>query len=267
MISIFLGFIQGVGEFLPISSSAHLILIPFLLGFDGNSLAFDVALHFGTLIAIVLVFFKEYLNLLKGVYLKVKTKENNKENNLFWYLVAATIPGAILGLLLENLVENVFRNEIFLIALFLGMMGVIIYVVDKFAEKKYNNIEKDLYELGFKETFLIGLSQVIAIFPGFSRSGTTMVTGRLLGASREATTKFSFLLSVPIIFGAAILKLPEMLDEFSIDMILGIISSAFFGVLSIKFLLTFIKKHDFKVFAFYRLLISALVITKLILIS
>lgn len=267
MISIFLGFIQGVGEFLPISSSAHLILIPFLLGFEGNSLAFDVALHFGTLMAIVFVFLGEYLKLLKGVYFKLVKKEDSPENNLFWYLVLATIPGAVLGLLLESLVEEVFRNSIFLIALFLGIMGVIIYVVDKFAQKKYVDNEKSLYELGFRETFLIGLSQVIAIFPGFSRSGTTMVTGRLLGASREATTKFSFLLSVPIIFGATLIKLPDMIDEFSMDMVLGIISSAIFGVLSIKFLLSFIKKHDFKVFAFYRLLLAALVITKLILIS
>ena len=265
MISILLGLIQGVGEFLPISSSAHLILIPYLFNFEAGGFTFDIALHFGTLIAIVIVFSKDYLNLLQGVFKKVVKKEDNKENRLFWYLVLATIPGAILGLLLEGLVEDVFRKSIFLIALFLGIMGVIIFIADKIASKVYIGREKGLYELGFKETFLIGLSQVIAIFPGFSRSGTTMVTGRILGASREATAKFSFLLSVPIIFGATILKLPDMIETFSTDMIIGIVSAAVFGILSIKFLLAYIKNHDFKVFAYYRLIISLAVIIKIIL--
>lgn len=264
LINIFLGLIQGVGEFLPISSSAHLILVPYLFNFENNSLAFDVALHFGTLVAVIIMFSKDYLILLKGVYKKTIKKEDNKENKLFWYLVLATIPGAIIGKLLEDLVENTFRSSIFLIAFFLAVMGLIIYFADKFAEKKFKNKEKDLYQLSLKDTFLIGISQVIAIFPGFSRSGTTMMTGRLLGASKEATAKFSFLLSVPIILGATILKLPDMISEFNINMLIGIVSSAIFGILSIKFLLSYIKKHDFKVFAFYRVIFALIIIVKIL---
>jgi undecaprenyl-diphosphatase len=142
-------------------------------------------------------------------------------------------------------------------------MGLIIYFGDKWAEKRYKK-QTDLEHITLKQSLIIGLSQALAIFPGFSRSGTTIVTGRLLGMTKEGIAKFSFLLATPIVFGATILKFNDMLNELSFNLILGIVISAIFGMISIKFLLNYIKKHDFAIFAYYRLILALLVILKLI---
>jgi len=261
--SILLGIVQGIGEFLPISSSAHLVLVPYLFNFPEHSLAFDVALHFGTLIAVFMVFWKDWLVLVKGVFNKVIHKKDSFENKMFWYLVLATIPGALIGKLLEDYIETVFRKLPILIAIALAVMGILIYIGDKWAEKHYKK-QTNYEKLSLKQTFLIGLSQALAIFPGFSRSGTTMLVGRLLGASREACAKFSFMLSTPIIFGATILKFSDLLGEFNLSLVVGIITSAIFGILSIKFLLNYIKKNDFAIFAYYRLIFALIIIIKFI---
>ena len=261
--SIILGIVQGIGEFLPISSSAHLILVPYLFGFPEHSLAFDVALHFGTLIAVLTVFYKDWIKLVRGVFNKVVHKKNSFENKMFWYLVIATIPGALIGKLLENYVENIFRGLIPVIAIALAVMGVLIYVGEKWAQKHYKK-PTEYKDLTLKQTFIIGLSQALAIFPGFSRSGTTILAGRLMGVSREACAKFTFMLSTPIIFGATALKFPSMIDEFNLNLVIGIITAAIFGIISIKFLLNYIKKKDFAIFAYYRLILAAIVLIKVI---
>ena len=261
--SILLGIVQGVGEFLPISSSAHLVLVPYLFDFPEHSLAFDVALHFGTLIAVLMVFWKDWLILVKGVFNKVVNKKDSFENKMFWYLVIATIPGALIGKLLEEYVENVFRKLPLLIAIALAVMGILIYLGDKWAEKHYKN-QTSYEKLSLKQTFLIGLSQALAIFPGFSRSGTTILTGRLLGASREACAKFSFMLSTPIIFGATVLKFGDLISQFNLNLFIGIVTAAIFGIISIKFLLNYIKKNDFAIFAYYRLIFALIVVLKFI---
>lgn len=266
--AIILGIVQGIGEFLPISSSAHLILIPYLLNFNLSltsdaHLAFDVSLHFGTLIAVLLVFYQDWLSLLSGAYQNVVQKKQTFEGKMFFYLVYATIPGALIGKLLENYIENYFRSMIIAIAILLAVMGALIYIGDKWSEKKYSK-PKEFNELDFKTTFLIGLSQAFAIFPGFSRSGTTMLTARLLGVSRSAAAKFSFLLSAPIIFGAAMLKFEDLINNINTNIIAGIITSAIVGFISIKFLINYIKKHDFSIFAYYRFLIAIIIIIKFI---
>jgi undecaprenyl-diphosphatase len=260
---IILAIVQGIGEFLPISSSAHLILIPYLFNFEHNSLAFDIALHFGTLIAIVTIFYQDWINLFKGFFNKILYKKDSNENKLFMYLVIATIPGALFGKLFEDYIEGFFRKQPLYIALALAFMGLIIYFGDKWAEKRYKK-QTDLEHITLKQSLIIGLSQALAIFPGFSRSGTTIVTGRLLGMTKEGIAKFSFLLATPIVFGATILKFNDMLNELSFNLILGIVVSAIFGMISIKFLLNYIKKHDFTIFAYYRLILALLVILKLI---
>jgi len=266
--AIILGIVQGIGEFLPISSSAHLILVPYLLNFNlelNNSaqLAFDVSLHFGTLIAVLLVFYRDWLNLVNGAYQNIIHKKNTFEGKMFLYLVYATIPGALIGKLLENYIEVYFRNMILAIAILLAIMGALICLGDKWSEKHYKK-PKNFNELNFKETFIIGLSQALAIFPGFSRSGTTMLTARILGINRQAAAKFSFLLSAPIIFGATMLKFNDLINNFSLNIFIGIFTSAIVGFISIKFLLNYIKKHDFSIFAYYRFLIAAIVIIKFI---
>lgn len=260
--SILLGIIQGIGEFLPISSSAHLIIIPYLFNWSEHSLAFDVALHFGTLIAVLFVYFKDWWELFKGAFNKVVYKKNSFNNKMFWFLVLATIPGALIGKLFEEPIENVLRSNYVIIAIALAVMGILIYLGDKWAAKKYKNKETDFEHLTLKQTFIIGLSQALAVIPGFSRSGTTILTARLMGVSRSAAAKFTFLLSVPIIFGATVLKLPDMIIGFSPELIVGIIVSAVVGVISIKFLLRYIKKHDFAIFAYYRVIIAIIVLVK-----
>lgn len=259
--AIILGIVQGIGEFLPISSSAHLILVPFLFGWEESSMAFDIALHFGTLLAVLVVFFKEWWNLFIGALNDFKDKKRTSEGKMFWYLVIATIPGALAGLLLDDIIENVFRNKIWLIALFLAIMGVLIYLGDMWATKHYKK-ETTYDKITLKQAFLVGCSQAFAVFPGFSRSGTTILAGRLMGISKEAITKFTFLLSVPIICGATILKVGDL--ELTNEVIIGIVTSFVVGIISIKFLLSYIKKHDFSVFAFYRIIIAIIVYIKLI---
>ena len=260
--AIILGVIQGIGEFLPVSSSAHLILVPFLFNFSLSmstkaKLAFDVALHFGTLISVIVVFWKDWLNLFKGAFNKVFKHENSFENKMFWYLVCATIPGALIGYLFEDVIENVLRSNILLIALCLAIVGVLIYVGDMWASKHYKK-ETTYEKMTFKQTFLIGLSQSLAVIPGFSRSGITILTGRLLGVSREGVAKFTFLLSTPIIFGAAVLNIKDLM--FTKEVILGIAIAAITGIICIKFLLNYVKKHDFKVFGIYRIILGILVL-------
>ena len=259
--SIVLGIVQGVGEFLPISSSAHLVLVPYLFGWEESGLAFDVALHFGTLLAVLAIFFKDWWNLFMGAVRKVTKKEDSTENKMFWYLVIATIPGALVGFILDDVIENVFRKQIWLIALALAVMGVLIYIGDKWASKHYKK-ETSFDKITLKQAFIVGCSQALAVIPGFSRSGTTILTGRLMGISKDAVTKFTFLLSVPIIFGATILKVGDL--TFSIEVVVGVLTSFVVGVLSIKFLLSYIKKHDFSVFAFYRVILALIVFVKLI---
>lgn len=267
--SIILGIVQGIGEFLPISSSAHLIIVRFLFGFKemqpAFEVAFDVALHFGTLIAVLAVFWKDWLKLFKGAFNKVVHKKDSFDNKMFWYLVLATIPGAIIGYLLEGVIETAVRGNMIIIATLLALMGIFIYLGDKYAEKKYKGRETEFEKLSLSQTFCIGLSQALAVFPGFSRSGTTILAARLMGVSREAAAKFTFLLSVPIIAGAAVLKFPEFIAGFTPTLLIGIVVAAIVGVLSIKFLLRYIKKNDFAVFAYYRVIIAIVVLAKVFL--
>ena len=259
--AVILGIVQGIAEFLPISSSAHLILIPYLLGWEESSLAFDVALHFGTMMAVLVVFFKDWWDLFIGAVKDIKNKEKSTNGKMFWYLVVATIPAALAGLLLDDVIENVVRNNIWVIAIALAVMGVLIYLGDKWAQKHYKK-ETKFDDISLKQSFLVGISQAFAVIPGFSRSGTTILAGRLMGISKDDITKFTFLLSVPVICGATILKVGDLV--FTKEVIIGIISSFAMGVISIKFLLNYIKKHDFSVFAFYRVILAIIVLVKLI---
>ena len=199
-----LGLIQGIAEFLPISSSAHLIIFRDIFGIGKGmslnmELAFDIALHLGTLLAIAVYFFKDFFNMIiKGLTKGVKD-ENGK---LLWYLIAATIPAAIVGVLFEDSIENIVRKNYFLIAAALMIMGIIIYLADK-----YSKSTKNLKNISLIDSIIIGCSQVFALIPGFSRSGTTIAAGRLIGIKKDEAAKFSFYLSAPVVCGAVVLKL------------------------------------------------------------
>lgn len=242
------GIIQGIGEFLPISSSAHLVVAPWLFGWRDPGLAFNVALHLGTLIAVVVFFWKDWLNLIVAGISRPKTDEGK----LFWFLMAATIPGAAIGKLFEETAETVFRNPA-LIGAMLLIMGIILYGVDRLGRK-----ELEINNLGFLKSFLIGLSQAIAIIPGVSRSGITLTTGVLLGLTRENAARFSFLLSTPIILGAGLLKIKDLMHTQveTTPLLIGIVTSAIVGLLSIKFLLEYLKTKGFGLFALYRIILG-----------
>ena len=257
--AIILGIVQGIGEFLPISSSAHLILVPYLFGWQQSGMAFDIALHFGTLMAVLVVFFREWWTLFMGAVKRITKGKESFDNKMFWYLVLATVPGAVIGFLLDDIVENVFRTKIWLIATALAVMGVLIYLGDRWADKHYK-IETDFKHISLKQALFIGLSQALAVIPGFSRSGTTILTARLMGLSKSAATKFTFLLSVPIIAGATVLKLPDL--ELSLETGIGVVVSFVVGLFAIKFLLNYIKKHDFSVFAIYRVVFAIIILVK-----
>lgn len=250
--SIILGIIQGLTELLPISSSAHLTLIPWMFNWEGLSESFDVALHFGTLLAIGLFFFKDWIQLIKGGFNQVVKKEKTTEGRMFWYIVLATIPGGIIGFLLDHFLEDALKAPL-IIAFALIIMGILLYVIDKKCESKIT------YEkMGLKETFLIGLAQALAFIPGVSRSGSTMTVARLLKVDRESAARYSFMLSAPIVLAATIFKLASF--EFSIPFFLGVLASFIVGFAVIKFLLQYLKKGSFKGFAIYRVILGLVVI-------
>lgn len=250
--ALILGIVQGLTELLPISSSAHLNLIPWIFNWDIPE-SFDVALHFGTLLAIGIFFFKDWIGLIKGGYNQVVKKEKSTEGKMFWYLVAATIPGGAIGFVLDHFIGDGLAKMPLLIAIALILMGIILYIADKKAPSNtsYENMT-------FKQTFLIGLSQALAFIPGVSRSGVTMTAGRIMGVDRESTAKYSFMLSAPIVLGATLYKFKDFV--FNIPFVVGVLASFLVGIAVIKFLLQYLKKGSFKVFAIYRVVVGVAII-------
>ena len=251
--AVILGLVQGLGEFLPISSSAHLVLVPWLFQWEDPGLTFDIALHLGTLIAVAVYFWRDWLRL----FSKGFTDTKSTDGRLFWYLVAATIPGAAIGFLLEKHAETIFRNPA-LIACMLILLGIILYWADRRGAK---NI--DVKNISFGTSLLIGISQALAIIPGVSRSGITMTTGLFFGLTREAAARFSFLLSAPIIFGAAVVKLPHVISHPAMitgNFIIGMVVSCITGIAAIGFLLRYVQTKTFLPFVWYRFVLGVLVI-------
>ena len=262
--ALILGIVQGLTELLPISSSAHLFLIPWFFNWDIPE-SFDVALHFGTLLAIGLFFFKDWIRLIKGGYKQLVKKEKSRDGTMFWYIVIATIPGGIIGFILDKFAEDILTKPV-IIAIALMVMGIVLYFIDKTSKRK-----TDYAHLNLRQTFIIGVSQALAFIPGVSRSGITMTTGRALGVKREAVAKYSFMLSAPIVLAATIFKLKDFIAFFKvadtngiIAFIIGVVSSFIVGIFVIKFLLNYLKKGSFKVFAIYRVIIGILVIAAII---
>ena len=257
-----LGFVQGIAEFLPISSSAHLIIFRDIFGIGSGmsanmDLTFDIALHFGTLLSIGVFFFKDFIKMIQKGFTKGVKDDDGK---ILWYLVAATIPAAIVGVLFEEAIENVVRSNYVVIAIALAVMGIIIYLADKFSKET-----KTIKKMTLKDAILVGCSQVFALIPGFSRSGTTIAAGRVLGLDRESAAKFSFFLSAPVVLGAVCLQLIKG-TAFSViaanlgTFILGILVSFVIGLLCIKYLLKYLQKHNFKIFMIYRVVLGAVVL-------
>ena len=254
--AIVLGIIQGLSEFLPVSSSAHLTLAPWLFGWPDPGLDFDVALHLGTLIALVWFFWQEWMTLARALFaiLKKGRVETESERRLLW-VVIATIPGGIAGFLLQHYAESVFRRPA-LIGAMLIVMGIILWIVDRRARQ-----DRALDTMRWTDAVAVGLAQMFAIIPGVSRSGSTITAGRALRFSRESAAVFSFLLSLPIITAAVVFEGRHAIrDGLNAPLFVGIIASAISGWLAISVLLKYISRHSYGVFAAYRLVFGALVL-------
>lgn len=264
--AIILGIVQGLTELLPISSSAHLNLFPWLFNWGEMNASFDVALHIGTLFAILAFFAKDWVSLIKGGYAQVIKKEKSTEGKIFWYIVIATIPAGILSLVLDKISEkiieisaNTFKVEqisveMILIAIALIVMGIILYIVDK---KSKSNVEYK--DITLKQSVLISISQALAAaFPGVSRSGITMTVGRKMGIDRESVAKYSFLLSTPIVAAAALYEMKHFV--FDLSFFVGVAVSFIVGLFVIKFLLNYLKKGSFKIFAIYRVILGIVIL-------
>jgi len=243
-----LGLVQGLSEFLPISSSAHLSLVPYVFGWEDPGLAFDVALHLGTLAAVLWYFRLEWIALARAGFEILSTRKiETDEQRRALFLVIATIPGAIGGLLLQKYAETVFRDPK-LTAVALIVMGTLLWAADRYAKQA-----RELTNLRWTDALLIGIAQVFALIPGVSRSGSTMTAGRALGFDRTSAATFSFLMSMPITAAAAVIKVPEALREgITLPIVVGILASGISGWLAISVLLRYVSTKSFGVFALYR---------------
>lgn len=247
-----MGVIQGLSEFLPISSSAHLALTPWLLGWPAPGLAFDVALHLGTLIALVWFFWQEWITLAKAFFaiLKKRKLETESERRVA-FVVVATIPGALAGYLLQDYAKTIFRTPA-LTGVMLIVMGVILWAVDRAARE-----DRGITNMTWRDAMFIGLAQMFAIVPGVSRSGSTITAGRALALTREAAAVFSFLLSLPIITAAVVFEGRHAIENgITAPVVAGVVASAVSGWLAISVLLKFIARNSYGVFALYRLIVG-----------
>ncbi len=254
--SLVLGAVQGITEFLPISSSAHLILFPWLFETSDQGLVFDVALHLGSLLAIVFVFRSEWLRLFgkAGSLFKNRLKPQDHDQKMVYFLIVATVPAAVAGYFLSDLAKGAFRSP-YIIVFTLVFYGVLLILADKYGRK-----EKGFEEISLKDALLVGLAQVLALVPGTSRSGVTITAGLFGGLKKKEAARFSFMLLAPIIFGAGVLKVPEIpSDQFlSVPLWTGVLSSLVFSLLAIKFVLKYVERHSYKIFAYYRFGLAAL---------
>jgi undecaprenyl-diphosphatase len=248
-----LGVIQGLSEFLPISSSAHLALAPWAFGWQDPGLAFDVALHLGTLIALVWFFWQEWVTLTRAFFgIVAKRRVETESERRFVWVTIATIPGAAAGYLLQDYAKTIFRTPA-LTGLMLILMGVVLWLVDRGARQ-----DRGLETMRWTDAVAIGVAQMFAIIPGVSRSGSTITAGRALRFSREAAAVFSFLMSLPIITAAVVFEGRHAIEGgITAPLVVGVVASAVSGWLAISVLLKFIARHSYGVFAAYRLVIGA----------
>jgi undecaprenyl-diphosphatase len=269
-----LGIVQGLTEFLPISSSAHLILVPWLFGWKSEGIVFDVYVHVGTAVAILAYFWREWWTLAMEMIRGLMTGQpfGNPQRKLGWYLIVGTVPAAVIGILFEKQVEETLRSP--LVTVFtLAALGLVLYVADRSSRQ-----ERTLNKFGLGDSILIGMSQAIALIPGVSRSGITMSTALFRDADRSSAARFSFLLATPIIVGAGLLKSwhlvkairhPELMGladaanpaqiSWSV-LIVGIFFAALTGFLCIRYFLRYLQKGSFLPFVIYRFALALVVL-------
>ncbi len=267
--AIILGIVQGATEFIPVSSSAHLIIVPWLFGWNDpalTSLSFDVALHLGTLLAVLVFFARDWIRLIGAWLMSIREHKigADPDRRMAWFVVIGTIPGGIVGVLAESKIDALFHQPgapisplaIIIMAIIIALLGSALFIADRVSSHV-----KEGQKLTLKEVLIIGFAQALAVFPGVSRSGSTITAGLALGLKRDAAAKFSFLLSAPIIAGAGLksvfdvyhaLKAGSIASSELILFPIGVIAAAISGYLCIGFLMNYLQKHRIDVFVFYR---------------
>lgn len=267
--ALIMGIVQGLTEFLPVSSSAHLLLVPHLFGWDDvfiNSLAFSVMLHIGTLAALLIYFAQDWIRLVPaGISAVVERSfDGNEDRRLAWLLVAATIPAAVVGFLLEDVIATAFRDVV-LVAAMLVVGGGILWLADRIGART-----REIEDITFPVAVALGAAQAIALVPGISRSGISIAAGRLVGLDRPAAARFSFLMATPITAGAALFEVRKLIGgEAGVDasigpLIVGVTASFISGIIAIRVLLGFVRTHSLDVFVVYRVALAVVVAALLV---
>lgn len=257
--AIIFGIVQGATEFLPVSSSGHLVIMHRFFNLPvSNELAFDVMLHLATLLAVVLFFRKDLWQLLVS-WLRSLVGGGDEYSRIAWLIILATIPAALAGFLWGDTIELVLRSP-WVVVFMLIFVGFLFIVLEKISPKT-----EEITSLNWKKTLIIGVAQAIALIPGTSRSGITIIAGLGAGLKREQAIKFSFLLSVPVIIGAVLAKVPETLEiSFSgneaIILLISFVSAFVAGILAIKYFLALARKYSLNVFAYYRFVLAGILL-------
>lgn len=257
--AIILGIVQGITEFLPISSTGHLVLIPRLFGWQDMGLSFDVALHVGTLLALIAFFWRDWIDIICSGFGRPQSRHGDARAPmwLLWGIIVACIPAAVAGKLWEKkfdaMLTDPSKDHIMMLIIAIAMITVsfLIYAADHYGRKR-----RMLAQMNFTDWILIGLAQACALIPGVSRSGATISAGLARDLDRDAAARFSFLLSTPVILGAAAMQAKHILHIPAAERLpfaAGVISSAIVGYLVIAFLLSYIRKHNLNVFVWYRI--------------
>lgn len=262
--AIILGIVQGLTEFLPISSSAHLVIIPFLLGWQipaTPAFVFDVLVQLGTLAAVIVYFWKDLLNILKGFFEGLFTRQPFKttDSRLGWYIILATIPAGIFGLLTKKQIEAAFNSPL-VTGIFLLFTAAFLLIAERLSK-----LSRSLDRINWWDALWIGIFQAFSVFPGISRSGSTMTGGLLRNLDRPSAARFSFLMSIPIMLAAGLLATVDLiaiadLSKYILPVLIGSLVAAIVGYLSIRWLLSYLTRHSFYVFAAYCALAGLLTI-------
>jgi len=259
--SIILGIVQGITEFLPISSSGHLILIPKIFGWSDQGMAFDAVVHLGTLVAVIFAFRKKLSQIIKGVFGQGRAQEKN--GKLGALIILSIVPAALVGYLASDYIESNLRTKT-VVVISLIFWAAVLWFADRFS-KRASYKTQSISSVGIKQTITVALAQAIALIPGTSRSGITASAGLFSKMSRQTAIEFSFLISIPIIAIAGGWKLYQLaqtgfLGVDTANLITGFVASALAGFIAIKFLLAFVKRWGFSLFVFYRIALGALIL-------
>jgi undecaprenyl-diphosphatase len=256
--AIILGIVQGAGEFLPISSSGHLIAVPWLLGYKEHSLAFDVALHLGTLVAVGGALLGDWIRMLRSAFASLLERSNpfaSEDGRRLGFLAVASIPGGLFGLLLNDLAESAFRSAL-LVAATMSIMGLVLWIADS-----RQNPQRGIENWTLRDALIMGFAQAAALVPGVSRSGATISAALFLGYERNVAARLSFLMALPVTLGAVIVKVPGLLaGGLDATLVTGIITAAVVGLLSIRVLFAWVRTRSYLPFVIYRFAFSALIV-------